>query len=121
MISGIPGDHGRQEKKAAIQTERRADSRHKYETGAYWVEDRCDRHHDAGSEIRGPDETPAISNSDLAVIGEVDGEACNPPKAQDIEDSPDESQDTTPHSQDGDSPLITAAQSPLFIHADATR
>jgi hypothetical protein len=25
------------------------------------------------------------------------------------------------HSQDGDSPLITAAQSPLFVHADATR
>jgi hypothetical protein len=56
----------------------------------------CDRHHDAGSETRGPDETPAISNSELAVIDEVDCEACNPPKASDVEDSPDESQDATP-------------------------
>jgi hypothetical protein len=39
---------------------------------------------------------PAISNSDLAVIDEVDGEACNPSKAQEVEDNPDESQYTTP-------------------------
>ena len=43
--------------------------------------------------LRGPDETP---NTDLAVIDEVDGEACNPLKAQEVENNPDESEYTTP-------------------------